>query len=232
MKKSLTPKFFCALLSGIVVYGVLLATPVQARTPEHRINLTTQGASIAAGNANCKGQPYFRYVGGKPDLFSGPDDPAYPSPNLVNYMNNQGGGIVDYDVPVHNGRFGDSFNLQNTRSVCYAVIQFRMRDNGFGDATNDALHIGHVENNGTFTTVAQVLFLGTPPQTPGVLHTYAFTPNGRNLLSLITGRDNPSTNTPLDSVLDIYLQDDTEIDFIMLWVWYGPNCSEVNPAAC
>lgn len=207
-------KFFRTLLSGITVYGVLLATPVHART---LVNLTPIGASILAGNLACPDQPYFRYVGGKPDLFSGPADPAFPSPDLVTLMTTpiREGGIVNYDVLMNNGVFGDSFNLQNTRSVCYAVIRFGAKDTG-DIPGNDSLSIGHVGVGGSpFTTVARVDDPGFPPLP--VIQTYAFTAAGRALLSGITGG-----TSPLDSVLDVHLQDDTKIDFIQLWVWYDP----------
>jgi hypothetical protein len=213
------------LLSGIVVCSLLLATPVQGRT---LVNLTSTGATLAAGNDACPEQPYFRYVGGKPDNFKSPADPAYPSPDLVSFMTTPPSvqGIIDYDVPMANGRFGDSFNLQNTRSVCYALIKFRAKQS-FGGASNDGLTIGHVESGGSpFTVVAQVIDPGAPP----FIQTYAFDATGRTLLSDITGV--LLNKTPLDSILDVYLQDDTKIDFIQLWVWYGPNCSETSPPTC
>jgi len=214
---------FRTLISGIVVYGVLLATPVWA---DNLVNLTSTGASIADGNAACPDQPYFRYVGGDPDNFSNPTDPAYPSPDLATLLITPPSiqGVVDYDVAMNNGRFGDSFNLQNTRSVCYAVIKFRAKNTGDVPST-DGLTIGHVESGGSpFTVVAQVLEPGALPLT----QTYAFDATGLALLSGITGG-----TTPLDSILDVYLQDDAEIDFITLWVWYGPvpSCGG-NPSTC
>ena len=139
LKKLLTPKSLGTLLSRVVVYGVLLATPVQGRT---LVNLTSTGASIAAGNAACPDQPYFRYVGGKPDNFDGPTDPVYPSPDLVTFMSTTPSvqGIVKYDFTMGNGRFGDRFNLQNTRSVCYAVIK--------GTSINSVVGCGGVETQG------------------------------------------------------------------------------------
>jgi hypothetical protein len=230
-------RFLPTLLNGIIVYGVLLATPVQAQLPvqpqppvqpQKLVNLTTTGATIAAGNAVCPDQPFYLYSGGKPDNFSPPPDPAYPSPDLVTFMTTPPSvqGIVDYDEPMNNGRFGDSFNLQNTRSVCYAVIRFRAKHTG-DIPHNDGLTIGHVGSGGSpFTVVASV----TNPGATSSTQTYALNATGRAKLSEITGVF--LDKTPLDSVLDVYLQDDTMIDFFSLWVWYGPNCSEVSPPTC
>ncbi len=218
-------KFFRALLSGIAVYSVLLATPVQGVT---LVNLTTEGASIGDGNATCPGQPYFRYAGGKPEVFGGSADPAYPSPDLVSFANTPPSiqGSVDYDIPMNNGRFVDSFNLQNTRSVCYAVISFRARHSG-DIPSNDILVLGHVQSGGSpLTEVARVFDPGATPAT----QTYAFDATGRTLLSQLTGVF--LDKTPLDSILDVFLQDDTKVDFIKLWVWYGPNCSETSDPTC
>jgi hypothetical protein len=180
--------------------------------------------AIAAGNAACPGQPYYRYVGGIPDNYAPPADSAYPSHNLAAFIASQHAGPNQpYDVPIQNKRFGDSFNLQNTRGVCYAVIQYQAKSSNTG-SDNDGLTIGHVNDNLTFTVAAQII---NPANLSGI---YAFDKTGLALLSNITGFD--LGRTPPGSILDIYLQDDTEIDFVMLWIWYGPNCGEITPNAC
>ncbi len=207
-------KWSRSVFSAVLAYGLLLETPANAGL----LNLTSmasRGTAIAAGNAACPEQPFYRYFGGKNDNFASPADPAYPSPNLLTFMTVPPSvqGVVGYDVPMLNGRLGDSFNLQNTRSVCYAVIHFRAGPTGGG---NDALHMGHVESSGSFTIAASVL--NGPAATFSQI--YAFDANGRAALSLQTGIN--LDRTPADSVLDVYLQDDTMIDFFEVLVWYGP----------
>jgi hypothetical protein len=180
-------------------------------------NLTTVGASIADGDKACPDQPYYLYSGGKPDNFAGPTDLAYPSPNLAAFIP-AGGQTVAYDVPMADGRFGDSFNLQNTRGVCYAVIQFKAQASN-GGSQNDGLTLGHVNNGGSpFDIVAQVINPGALPN----VQSYALTAAGRNLLGAQTGWG--GGKTPAQSVLDLYLQDDTKLDFFRMFVWYGPRC--------
>jgi hypothetical protein len=187
-------------------------------------NLTTVGASVADGDKACPDQPYYLYSGGKPDNFGGPADPAYPSPNLMAFIPS-GGPSVAYDVPMVNGRFGDSFNLQNTRGVCYAVIQFKAQSSN-GGSTNDGLTFGHVNNGGLpFDVVAQVI----NPGAVTTVQSYALTAAGRSLLSQQTGWG--LNKTPQQSVLDLYLQDDTKLDFFRMFIWYGPHCGG-NPTNC
>ena len=228
-----------ALLGVAILESTIVATPVHAE--RSLLNLTQEGASIAAGNQRCPNQQAFLYVGGRPDSFSMPSEPAYPSVNLFQYMtvvSPSPGGVVDYDDPVINGRVGDSFNLQNTRSVCHALIQYRARYSmGADRPDNDGLTIGHVGNGGSpFSVIAQVIDPGAAPYH----QTHAFTSAGLALLSNLTGVN--LNRTPLDSILDIFLQDDTKIDFIRLWIWYGNNvqdgpndnpcCSPQTPNQC
>lgn len=186
------------------------------------LNLTVQGNTVDEGNKRCPDQPYYLYSGGKPDNFAGPPDLAYPSPSLVQFIPTSGP-TVAYDVPMVNGRFGDSFNLQNTRGVCYAVIQFKTQVSTAG-AQNDGLTMGHIGPGGTpFDIVAQVINPGT------AMHSYALDANGRNLLGAQTGWG--MNKSPLQSVFDFYLQDDTKLDFFRMFVWYGPHCGG-NPTNC
>ena len=166
---------------------------------------------VAEGNKLCPNQPYYLYSGGNPDNFALPADPAYPSPNLVGYVHTLP--TVAYDVPMHNASFRDSFNLQNTRSVCHAVIQFATRTTG-DIPSNDLLTMGHVDINHNWSKVAWVTNPGTGAQT------YAFDATGLNLLSQLTGA--VISHLPADSVFDVFLEDDTMIDFFRMFVWYGP----------
>jgi hypothetical protein len=197
--------------------------PANASLPTLK-NLTPVGATIADGDKACPDQPYYLYSGGKPDNFVGTADAAYPSPNLVAFIP-AGGSTVAYDAPMVNGRFGDSFNLQNTRGVCYAVIQFKAQSTN-GGSTNDGLTFGHVNPGGSpFDIVAQVINPGAVPN----VQSYALTAAGRNVLSGQTGWG--LNRTPAQSVLDLYLQDDTKLDFFRMFVWYGPHCGG-NPTNC
>jgi len=183
-------------------------------------NLTKIGNTVAAGNAACPDQPFYLYSGGKNDTFVAPADPAYLSPDLATHLVGSLGGIVAYDVPMDNGRWGDSFNLQNTRGVCYVVIKFRTK--GTGDIPdNDALVIGHVQPGGSpMDLVGEILNI---PAKTGI-QSYALDATGLSLLSQQTGYS--LDKTAEQSILDMYIEDDSMIDFMQVYVWYGPNCSQ------
>jgi hypothetical protein len=205
-----------SVLFSAILAANLAAPAVQAQS---LVNLTSVRASVADGNKACPDQPYYLYSGGKRDNYAAPADRAYPSPNLVAFIP-PGGPTVAYDTPMLDGRFGDSFNLQNTRSVCYAVIQFKAKATN-GLASNDGLTFGHVGPGGTpFDVVGQVIY---PAATSGV-QSYALDANGLALISVQTGAG--LNKTPDQSILDLYLQDDTMLDFFRIYVWYGPNCAD------
>jgi hypothetical protein len=213
------------LVAALALGAVALAPAAEAaKTKETLVNLTKVGNKLSDAEAACPGTPYFLYAGGFPNDFTGTNEPAYPSPNLLAYIP-PGGAIVPYDVPMDNGRFGDSFNLQNTRSVCYAIVQFRVKPTG-DIPDNDALVFGHVDSTPAYTVVAQV----NDPGALAGIQTYALTPAGLAALSLQTGVN--MDKAPSDSILDVYMEDDSEIDFLRVFVWYGPNCTQTNPVSC
>lgn len=217
-------KTFRLLFGGALLYGAFFAMPARGVT---LVNLTTTGASIPAGNIQCPSQRHFHYVGGLEDGFASPSDPAYPSSNLLSFMTTVPlvTGIVHYDTSTDGMAFGESFNLQNTRSVCAAMLQFKVKQGSAPPSPGD-LTLGHAEADGSFTVVAQVL----EPHTTQTVQMYMLDAVGLALLSNITGVN--LDKSPLDSIVDIYMTNNTQLDFLEWHVWYGPNCSQSNPATC
>jgi hypothetical protein len=173
---------------------------------------------IATGDKTCPSQPYFRYVGGDPDNFAAPADTSYAGTNLTAYMGTFANAHAHYDTTTPDLIFGESFNLEDKRKVCYAMLQMGL-DELNGLASNDTLSIGRASAGPprTFSPSAgQVTRPGAPGPGP-VTRTWAFSAAGLTALSTITGSANPN-----DSVLDIFMQDDTAIDYMTLWVWYHP----------
>lgn len=204
----------------IMVVGALLSAPAaegRSQTAKPKLTNLVEKVSLkkAMRRANrlCPEQTYFRYVGGHADKFGGAADPSYPSANLAALTNTQALRI-DYDTPMTDDWFGDSFNLQNGRRVCHALLRVTFQKNG---GTNDTLVVGHV-SSGVFASprAAQVNYPGAPGTT-AVTYLWAFDATGIAELSNIT-----SASTPEDAVLDFYVEDDTAVDNIRLWVWYHP----------
>lgn len=157
------------------------------------------------------GAPYFLYSGGVKDTFASPPDPAYPSPALLAFMTCAGGPILNYDVPMINARFGDSFCLQENRTVCKAELRYRVRSTG-DNPSNDVLNLMHANGGCAAPTIVATIL--TPLLNGSYVHTLTATEIGN--LNTLLGSGVPGAGT-----LDIYLEDDTEIDYVTLQVWYN-----------
>lgn len=202
--------------------------------------------ATATGDSQCTEQPYYRYFGGKADNFALPADPSYPSANakafFSNLFNSTAGvpitnrGYDASDVGVTSvGRVAESFNLQNSRSVCYAVIDFKVAVSGVpaGFEATD-LYLGHTPNQPTNPTGGTTFFSPTPiVSVEGIpvgtnAYTFAFSPTGLVLLTNMIGGNVGDSSTPLTSVLDIYLRYLQKIDNFEMRVWYAPPISCVS----
>lgn len=206
-------------LVAATLVATVLAPGAQAQALYH---LTTANATIADGDRLCKKTNRYTYAGGDADDFKGAADDSYPSPALVAYLAPYTSTVHPYDKKQNNQHMGDSFNLQHQRSVCHAVIEFKARRTG-DFPVNDLLTIGHSDGGGLGVfPVAQV----TDPGSNTAMQSYALDATGLALLSLQTGIN--LDKSPQDAMLDLYLQDDTELDYFRLHVWYGPNCAQTQ----
>jgi len=192
---------------------------VQAQTLNH---LTTIDNTVAAGDAKCPDQPFYLYSGGKKDNYAAPADSVYPRPELAAFVATCP--TMSYDPKTSNACQRDSFNLQNTRSVCHAIIEFKTKFTGDVPG-NDGFSIGHVDGAGTFQSVAG---MSNPYSVTTGVQRFSLDDAGLALLSVQTGVN--MDKTPQDSVLDLFAQDDFKVDYFHIWVWYGKNCAET--ASC
>lgn len=208
-----------ALLAAILAAGLV---PFAAGAAGLQlVNLTPDGATIEDGNRACPDQPMFTYGGGKRDHGAGTPDRAYPSPNLLAAISVDRP-VIAYDTRQPDSHFGDSFNLQNNRSVCYAIVEFATQRSGTPLWSNDVMSIGHTGTDMILQPVGQVI---VPNDGASGRHKMlAFDQTGLGLLSALTGQ--ALDKKPEDSILDVYLEDDTAIDYFRLYVWYGPNCRD------
>jgi hypothetical protein len=168
---------------------------------------SSQRSAIKHGNRVCNHKPYFRYVGGERDGYAAPADATYPSPNLAALSS--GEPRRHYDQDLRDQIFGDSFNLQYDQFVCHAVLRIETMHSGDNPA-NDTMLLGHASSDGTFTTAAR---LDQPGSGSGVWH---LSNESTRMLTDMT----MSASTPEEAVLDVFVEDDTKVDYLMLWVWY------------
>ena len=212
-------EIFGRALSATEVRSLYTAGPSGKCKPVNGLtNLTpveTVDVGIATGDKTCPNQPYFRYAGGKPDNFAAPADTSYAGAGLGTFMSGLSAPRSHYDTVTPDRQFGESFNLEDKRRVCYAMLHVGLDDNN-ALASNDRLNIGRASGATFSPLAAQVVHPGAPGPGP-VAPTWAFNAAGITALSTITGSSSPN-----NAVLDIFLQDDTTIDHMMLWVWYHP----------
>lgn len=135
---------------------------------------------------------------------------------------------ADFDSSSANRPFGHSFHLP--RGDCVTAVRLRLRAKPLSaapsGANNDAIHIGFVGGNGAFVGPRVSAYFGSenPSPPPAILDTPwvpASFPAG-HLFELDLG-DSPGETNLLAEIeaqrsLDIYVQDDTSIDFLRLEV--------------
>lgn len=137
------------------------------------------------------------------------------SPSLVNFLSSHNISPKGYDNPTINKVFADSFKLRSCR-VCYATLEVRFKHGpgvyslGAGNFSNDTITIGVTGFTTRFVSGAQIWTATTPnPKTI----TYSLVPTA-TLNNYIFNAPPPAP------YLDIVVQDDTEVDYCKLSVWY------------
>lgn len=138
------------------------------------------------------------------DNFSPPGSPVSLSPELTAFV--AGKPTKGYDNPALNSWFADSFRLRNCR-VCHAVLQVRVRHYNLDSFGNDAVIVGLAPYNNPNTIFVNAGLVPGPQ-----LKTYVLPTNALNQYIV---QDNP-----LPTYLDVRVQDDHDVDFARLIVWY------------
>jgi hypothetical protein len=137
------------------------------------------------------------------------------SPALKSFLSSHNITPKGYDNPTINKVFADSFKLRNCR-VCYATLEVRFKhgpgpwSQGAANYSNDTITVGVAGFTTRFVNGASI-WSGTMPNPKTV--TYALVPT--------TTLNNYIFNVnPPPPYLDIVVQDDTEVDYCKLTVWY------------
>jgi hypothetical protein len=139
-----------------------------------------------------------------PDNWQPTGNPVSLSPELQQYVS--GWPLKGYDNPDVNKWFADSFRLRNCR-ICHAVLQVRVRHYNIDTFSNDAIIAGLAPYN-TPNKIFLNVALWPGPQ----MKTYILPANA---LSQYVATDNP-----LPTFLDVRIQDDTDVDYARIVVWY------------
>jgi len=233
MKSSCERLMRVAAITCIGLAGSAVAAFAQAPAP------------VAPQSCTCERGEWHGHVGhGKDDSFAGGNnEPTAPSPDFANVPGlnfNQQTNV--YDQTASNYHFGDTlqFNPPPGFTVTKACLTTRLKANS-GDATNDGIDFAsHKWPSSGTETGARVAFAirslpGVYPQPwapahPPVKFQFTFLPGNMQITGNGTpGAPNPPPNPGYNGTnfflalnankrLDIYVQDDTSVDFTELQI--------------
>lgn len=200
------------LLSAVVICG-LLASPLLDITQAQSTGQAdlSEAPVIAQEDAerkpiDCRGKPVVYSAGNETDNFVGPQA-ATLSPALQAYF--VGKPRRNFDEGGKDKGFGQSFQL-NCCKICRAVLEIRVRnDDQNGLASNDGLAVGVAP----FTVRFAPAYTVWPSSSP-LVRTISLPLNVSALNNYIMN----SAGCPW--WLDVYVQDDTAVDYVKLTVWY------------
>jgi len=167
-----------------------------------------------------------KILGGKIDAFALPEDATTPSTTLAGTNTLP---KMKYDNPAHDRHFIDTLNLglTSTQTVTNAEFHIGYKSTNRSLWTNDALYIGEYGvNHGAYKLYdnSSSNFIETTWGTQTV--------GGETIASTNLELNNTiGTGTVLNTMksngfLDIYLQDDTTVDFTQLNLCVKDNCDE------
>lgn len=190
--------------------------------------VTVQAAACARCRvAPCRRPMQIVYEAGRVDNYTAPIDPASPRPALKTFLANLGGTPADFDDYSGNNHFIHTFgNLPS--NIIAAKLEIKMAATGSSPG-NDALHLDfngtkfawgrYIGTGGSSTTSGAEGLLPTPwkfESEQTFTLDLAELPNEDGSITCLL----PSLNA--DRALDIYVQDDTMIDYARLTITVCP----------
>lgn len=145
------------------------------------------------------------------DGFAPPGTPATLSPALNAWLVAPRTPRRGYDQAGLNMHFGDSMRIRPCK-VCRAQLEIRVKRASSTSAANDALHVGGAPFNTAVLKVASPVPLW---QSTGLTDRVLTVPLPAAALNNYIFNGPPGT-----SLLDVYVQDDSNVDYAKLTVWY------------
>lgn len=189
---------------GLLLLAVLLATNFSTASAQNHNNVT------------------LTYTAGINDNFALPLEQTSPSNDLLLLMDPYGGGDRvtfphrQFDDKAINRVFGHTFTGL-PGNIQAATLEIHMFAGGSGLVSNDAIHLERTGVNGVSTSwdLGLTALFGQP-WTGGSDHTFIWDlanlpPDGQGDTNVI-----PFMNA--DNALDVYVQDDTAVDYVTLTV--------------
>lgn len=161
-------------------------------------------------------------------------EPAAPSPALLALL---GPSAAGFDGTAINSPFGHTFALPADGCVVAAMLATRARPLGGGSA-NDAIHVGFVDPESVFVGPRRSAYFGSgnaapPPALLDSVWDVGLHPAGASFaFDLGPSAGEASLLPMLDALrsLDVYVQDDTSVDYLRAVVGIC-DCAEPTPTA-
>ena len=201
---------------------VLRQAPRGLRVPRHFLVLLTAFLAVEAAG-QCRDT---LLEAGVDDNFS-PQNMAEPAAPSAGLMVLTGPDPADFDTLSPNRRFGHTFQLPTGSCLTGARLDFRAKPLSAppSGSDNDAVHLGFV-SAGVFVGTRASAYFGSGNSAPplpilGSQWTPANFPDGQSFefdLANLTGGVSLLAELAANRFLDVYVQDDTSIDFLRLVV--------------
>jgi len=177
-------------------------------------------------------------TGGVADSFSTANGPEFaaPSPGLIALIQQASGSAPANfdDDSSDDSHFGHTLVLPPGRCVEAATLRLRARPRAFSSASNDAVHVGFVNPSGQFVGARLSAYFGSGNSGLPVLLPNAWNsgnyPGPAGATIVVNLATVPGLLAGLDAqrFLDIYIQDDTLVDYIQL-IYRLCNCPTPTP---
>ncbi len=176
------------------------------------LSLAPSGAAHA--QVECEAPLVTEFTAGAADDFAPPTEPASPSSEFLAFL---GSPAPVFDQTNSNRRFGHTFTGLPT-GIVGATLTTRLRALTTVDATNDSLHLefspGPVFAWGRNLNSLTGKTWSSPDQHDLVLDLAALPPSGAGVTDVLAAL--------ADGDLDVFVQDDTAVDFVTLRVEHYP----------
>lgn len=177
------------LAAGLIVGSAFAQTAARPNNPPMKAECTTTTT----------------YIHGLQDNFTGGPEPTTLSPALAAFLAPLANPAT-YDYQKPNNHFGDSFQICGCRT-CGGTLEIRVqRTNPPNGSDNDGITVGVAPFNAKIIS-AVIWAAGDPP-----VKTLTFNLDPGTLNDILCAQ---KTNSPW---LDVYVQDDTTVDFIKLTI--------------
>lgn len=200
------------------------ATPIS--TPTSVPRPTPTPTSTPGPEAPCENATSATFEAGNNDNFTGTSEPTSPSADLQVVLSQYASGTRDFDELMSNRVFGHTFTALPTGIVA-ATLELHLR--GRPDIpSNDALSLELVGGITPFGWARRISDLPEAGGTWNVDQDAVFTLDLAALPLAGGGFTDILPNVNLDQALDVYIQDDTAVDYMILTVLACP-CTPPPP---